>query len=389
MAKPNIAIIAQPSSLNKMVTKSSIATLVDILKPLSNMIFIIAGTSPEHIDEKIEFIKVIKPWDRDRGFILFKILDYLWADLKFAYHLARVTKKVEVVIYYIGAKGFPISVITSRLLRKKVIVFSFNPLPTAAKVVYRGRSVIMDGVVPPSILNILEKATYALSHRIWAESESVINFSRLGKYKNKTSICRTFYINTAYFQMKKKLRERKNLVGYVGRFVEQKGVLNLVKAIPPVLESLADVEFLLGGDGPLFDKVKEEVQEKKLQKKVRLTGWVPEDKLVSYLNDIKLLVLPSYTEGLPRIVQEAMACGAVVLATPVGGIPDLIRDGETGFLLESNSPEAITRGIIKVMRYPKLEDIIRNALNLIQKSYTYEAAVTMCSALLSNLTSSR
>ena len=76
-----------------------------------------------------------------------------------------------------------------------------------------------------------------------------------------------------------------------------------------------------------------------VNKNVTLVGWISHDELPSYLNMLKLLVVPSYTEGLPNIVIEAMSCGTPVLATPVGGVPDLIEDGITGFILEDNFPE--------------------------------------------------
>jgi len=80
---------------------------------------------------------------------------------------------------------------------------------------------------------------------------------------------------------------------------------------------------------------------------------------------------------------EAMACGAVVLATPVGGIPDIIRDGETGFIMEDNSAECIARSIVRVLDNEDLEQVAGNARALVEKEYTYEAAVEKYGSLLS------
>jgi len=85
--------------------------------------------------------------------------------------------------------------------------------------------------------------------------------------------------------------------------------------------------------------------------------------------------LPSYTEGLPNVMLEGMACGTPVLATPVGAIPDVIKDGETGFIMEDNSPACIAENIERALNNPDLERIIENARELVEKEFTYEATV--------------
>ena len=80
-----------------------------------------------------------------------------------------------------------------------------------------------------------------------------------------------------------------------------------------------------------------------------------------------------------------MACGTPVLATPVGGIPDLIKDGKTGFVLEDNSPECIARNVIKALEHPNLEEIVKNARKLIEKEYSYDVMVRKCKIALDKL----
>ena len=122
-----------------------------------------------------------------------------------------------------------------------------------------------------------------------------------------------------------------------------------------------------------------------LNNKVELTRWIPHDELPDYLNELKLLILPSYTEGLPNIMLEAMACGTPVLATPVGAIPDVITDGETGFILENNSPECIAENVMRALNHHDLEKIVKNARELVEKEFTYEAAVKRYRAILKEL----
>ena len=122
-----------------------------------------------------------------------------------------------------------------------------------------------------------------------------------------------------------------------------------------------------------------------LNNKVELTRWIPHDELPDYLNELKLLILPSYTEGLPNIMLEAMACGTPVLATPVGAIPDVIKDEKTGFIMEDNSPECIAENVIRALNGPNLNEIVKNARVLVERDFTYEAAVERYRKILKEL----
>jgi glycosyltransferase involved in cell wall biosynthesis len=78
-----------------------------------------------------------------------------------------------------------------------------------------------------------------------------------------------------------------------------------------------------------------------------------------------------------------MACGTPVLATPVGAVPDVIKDKETGFLLRDNSPESIAEGISKSLSYPLLRDTVRNARAVVERDFRYERAVETWARALS------
>ena len=108
---------------------------------------------------------------------------------------------------------------------------------------------------------------------------------------------------------------------------------------------------------------------------VRLSNWISHEDLPEYYNQLKLLVIPSYTEGLPNVMLEAMACGTPVLSTAVGSVPDFIQDCETGFIMENNTPECIAKNIIRVLNHPQLEHIANEGRILIEHEFSFEKTV--------------
>ena len=113
------------------------------------------------------------------------------------------------------------------------------------------------------------------------------------------------------------LEERSNKIGYIGRFSEKKGVMNFLKYILLLDVTTNQLNILFGGDGRLKTKMEDFIKLNRLDAIIEMGGWIAHSDLPKYLNTLKLLVLPSYTEGLPNIILEAMACGTPVLTTSI------------------------------------------------------------------------
>jgi len=134
---------------------------------------------------------------------------------------------------------------------------------------------------------------------------------------------------------------------FLGRLSRNKGPQYLVEAIPQVVSEIPDASFDFVGDGPLRDALARRMGELGLNGNVRIHGKVPD--VVPVLQRAGVVVRPSLTEGMPLAVMEAMACGKPVLATRVGGTPDLILDGETGILFDPGDVDALVAGLIHVL----------------------------------------
>ncbi len=113
------------------------------------------------------------------------------------------------------------------------------------------------------------------------------------------------------------------------------------------------------------------IRQNGLDEKVTFLGWV--DDLPNTLKAYDIMLLPSHTEGFPRVVIESMLKEVLVIATPVGGIPEVVHDGETGFLVEINNPEALADAIERVISQPALAStIVQNAKQIAEIQFSVE-----------------
>ena len=135
-------------------------------------------------------------------------------------------------------------------------------------------------------------------------------------------------------------------VGYVGRLAEQKRPDLLVDAFADVT---ATASLVVVGDGPLRSRVEAAVRRSPARDRITLHGFVPHDEVPAVLRSLDLLVLPSVYEEMGSVLTEAMACGLPVVASDVGGIPDVVSDGETGILVPPGDVVALTKALDEVL----------------------------------------
>lgn len=141
----------------------------------------------------------------------------------------------------------------------------------------------------------------------------------------------------------KKQRHAVNAL-FMGRLGERKGVYDLLQAIRALKEQGISATFNLAGDGEI-DEVKALVEQYGIQEQVRVLGWINGEQKEKLLQEADLLVLPSYNEGLPMAILEAMNCGLPILSTTVGGIPEVITSGHNGLLIEPGNVPDLTSAL--------------------------------------------
>ena len=156
------------------------------------------------------------------------------------------------------------------------------------------------------------------------------------------------------------LRRAARTVLFLNWLHEEKGVLDLVRAMPAVLRALPQARLVLAGSGD-SGALLELARSLRVAQSLHLPGWIGGSEKDALLREAGVLVLPSYYEGMPMGLLEAMARGVPVIASAVGGIPDLIEHRVNGLLVEPGQPEALARAIIAVLGDAALGSRLREA----------------------------
>ena len=342
-----------------------LSNLVSVLSNLSDNLHLITGNAGAYILKENTNIQGYSLEYLPKSNPLARIIANILMQLRISYTMFKIRNSVGAFIFFMF-DGLLLPVLTAKLTRRRVIL----SLASTARQYYKNHTDRLAKVFIP-----IESLCFFISDKIIVYSPNLVKLWDLERYKDKISIAHEHFLNLNELRITEPVTERQKKIGYIGRFSHEKGTMNFVKAISVVLRQENDCEFFIGGDGELQDEMKEYLDGNHDDDNVYFNGWIAHEKLPSYLNKLKLLVLPSNTEGLPNIMLEAMACGTPVLATAVGVIPDIIKDGKTGFIMEDNSPNCIAKNISRALNHPNLEEITNNARAFVEAKFTHAAAV--------------
>lgn len=137
----------------------------------------------------------------------------------------------------------------------------------------------------------------------------------------------------------------------IGRFSEQKGFPILIEALAIAARKEPDLRLTLVGDGELRGEIEALIERYTLRRHVTLTGWLPEEQVRAELAAANALVLPSFAEGLPMVVMEAMAAGRPVIATSIAGVPELVTPS-VGWLVPAGDASALAEAMETFAKTP-------------------------------------
>jgi len=187
-------------------------------------------------------------------------------------------------------------------------------------------------------------------------------------------------VDTACFKPGPDIGKRGNTITFIGRLDYLKGVDILLQAFSRLINAGIPARLDILGEGPERNKLEMMSQQLGINDAVTFRGEV--HGVAPYLQQATMLVLPSLSEGMPNVVLEAMACGLPVIATRVGGIVDIIADGENGLLVDAQHPDQLYEAMKRLFTDRQLADWLgRQALKTIERQFSIDSIVNRYSAL--------
>jgi len=162
-------------------------------------------------------------------------------------------------------------------------------------------------------------------------------------------------VDMTRFKPREKSRSDHVVIGTVSRLSSEKGVRYLVEAFGQLRERYGgDVSLRIAGEGPERARLESTIQRLNLETSIELRGWLEHADIPNFLSELDVFVMPSTWEGFGVAAAEASAAGLPVVATNVYGIPDVVREGETGLLVPPKDPGALARAVSRLVDDPRL-----------------------------------
>src|SRR5216117_515360 len=167
--------------------------------------------------------------------------------------------------------------------------------------------------------------------------------------------------------------EDRKIILYVGGIVREKGIFTLLEALDELRNRGKDVSLVIVGEGPLKEDLAKEILWRRLSDRVKLVGFVDEQRLVSLYNSCDAFVLPSHYEPFGMVALEAKASRVPVVVSDVGGLSEIVEDGVTGVKVPSSDPHALAEGILRVLDNRELSERLKeNAYRAVQERYRWD-----------------
>lgn len=377
---PSVCVVTQPA--RRQTGKTHAHQLLDILAASTSVAMLTANLAPDSpLWDEHEVVEFTEAGTGDS--LPVTVYRFIRNQVLMAKAVAR---RDESVILFFGTTAYLLPILVAKMYGKAVVVEPRGDVPLSLRLKWENQvpRLVAQGLA--AILSLLENVGYTLADMIITYTPSMAEELGLDRFDQKLSTDGARYVDTDRFRIETAFDDRPLAVGYIGRLDVEKNIPTLIevaKRLP------SEIKFRFVGDGDYREEIERELDEEIESGHVVITGWVDHDEVPRELNQLRLLILPSTpTEGLPTTILEAFACGTPVYATPVAGVPDVVRDGETGFLISDIQNISELIDTIEEMTSSDFEAISDQCRREAETRFSFQAAVDRYKTILASIDTS-
>ena len=247
-----------------------------------------------------------------------------------------------------------------------------NNLPFV--VFFHGWDLKFEAIVTKKYINFFLNS-FGKAEKIFVLSDDfktkIIEWGYEGQVIVQTTTVDTTLINNFSLEAKNKIEQTDTSITkilFLSRIIKEKGIFELIDAFKNLNKKVKNLELIIAGDGEEFNQVKKII---KNNKNIRLTGHIEGEKKIAIFKESDIYILPSYTEGLPISVLEAMLFGLPVITTKVGGLKKFFKDKKMGYFIDTKNTIDIENKIeLLLSNKNKLKEISEFNYQYAQKNLT-------------------
>ncbi len=338
----------------KHIKKKVILQVGPSLKDKGGMVTVMSSIKNSSLDKKYNIIH-IPTYVYGKKFILFFFSIFRIIFYKLIY-------RVELVHIHVASYG--------SFYRKSIIV-------SLCKILHIKVVLHCHGACFEKFYNSLKDRKKEYIKKTFSKAEKVIVLSESWKEFFKTFVDegKIIVLYNSVNVPEKINREKLNDIPtglFLGRIGERKGSYDLVNVVKKLKENGVNIKILMAGDGEV-EKLKELVKKEKLTKNILVLGWIDKKQKEEYLKSVDFYILPSYDEGLPMSVLEAMSYSLPVITTDVGGIPEIIQNEKNGIMTKPGDIEKIEKAIKRIIEEKDFrKKLSENAYETIYNKFNLE-----------------
>jgi glycosyltransferase involved in cell wall biosynthesis len=219
-------------------------------------------------------------------------------------------------------------------------------------------------------LSPLFKRIFTKADKVQAISNFLADWARKMGHKGQVEVIPNGVDVNKFLNPALKMSSVNTVLITTSRLVKKNGVGEIIESLNLLSPN---VKLQIIGIGELESVLKQRVKDLHLESRVEFMGFISQSEIPKHLHQADIFIRPSLSEGMGISFIEAMAAGLPVIATPVGGIPDFLKDGETGVFCEPENPESIAKAVTRLISDPFLvQKIKENALKMVKERYDWD-----------------